>query len=275
MKNYKIYCHIFPNGKRYFGQTKRDLEERFGKNGSKYKDCPLLWNAIQKYKWENIQHVLIKDGLTQEEANLYEQAYIKSYRTYDERYGYNLALGGAGNSGYDYNQIYDLWLKGYSFEQIEEKIKCSQKTIRKALDSFGIDGKTRISKAAGKYHTYPIYQYTIEGIFLSSYNSISEAEQITKISHANIQKVINGERRSAGGFRWSKEKVDKLPIYIYNSKNKIKPVKKYDLNGVFIQEYSSANQAAFELTGKKNNGAAISRVCRNLAKTAHGYKWSY
>lgn len=98
MREYKIYCHVFPNGKRYFGQTKRPLEERFGKNGINYKDSPLLWNAIQKYGWENISHILIKDNLTKEEANKYEMSYIKSYKTNDRNYGYNLTLGGDGNN---------------------------------------------------------------------------------------------------------------------------------------------------------------------------------
>lgn len=275
MREYKIYCHVFPNGKRYFGQTKRTLEERFGKNGINYKDSPFLWNAIQKYGWENISHILIKDNLTKEEANKYEMAYIKSYKTYDKNHGYNLTLGGDGNNQYDYQNIYDLWISNLSIKEIAQQLDCSPKTVRIALNSYGISGKERISKSAGKYHSFPIYQYTMNGEFLSSYNSISEAEKITNIPHTNIIKVLQNKRRSAGGYRWSKEKVEKLPIYIYQSENKIKVVKQYTLEGLFLKEFSSASQAAIAVTGKPDGGSAIGKVCKGQARTAYGYRWSY
>lgn len=34
---YNIYIHIFPNGKRYVGQTKRPLKNRWLSNGDGYK----------------------------------------------------------------------------------------------------------------------------------------------------------------------------------------------------------------------------------------------
>ena len=34
--NWKVYRHIFPNGKSYIGITHRTVEERWGKNGEKY-----------------------------------------------------------------------------------------------------------------------------------------------------------------------------------------------------------------------------------------------
>lgn len=73
MNNYKIYCHVFPNGKRYIGQTKQEVNKRFGTNGINYAgDCIYLWNAIQKYGWDNIEHIILLEGLTAEEANFWE-----------------------------------------------------------------------------------------------------------------------------------------------------------------------------------------------------------
>lgn len=65
--NYKVYCHLFPNGKRYIGITKQRLAIRF-KNGYGYQRCPIMWKAIQKYKWENIEHNVLFENLTKEEA---------------------------------------------------------------------------------------------------------------------------------------------------------------------------------------------------------------
>ena len=38
MNNYTVYCHIFPNGKRYVGITKQKPEYRWD-NGNGYRNC--------------------------------------------------------------------------------------------------------------------------------------------------------------------------------------------------------------------------------------------
>lgn len=55
MKNsYCVYCHTFPNGKRYVGISS-DCEKRW-RNGKGYETQPKMNRAIQKYGWENIKH---------------------------------------------------------------------------------------------------------------------------------------------------------------------------------------------------------------------------
>ncbi len=48
-----------------------------------------MFSAILKYGWNNIRHYLIMDGLSKEEALLYEAAFIRGWRTCERRYGYN------------------------------------------------------------------------------------------------------------------------------------------------------------------------------------------
>lgn len=100
MNNYTIYYHTFPNGKMYFGQTCLKPEVRWGKNGSGYKTQKLMWRAIQKYGWDNIDHRIISIGLDKEEADFQEMFYISSYRTNEPEFGYNLTDGGGGSVGY-------------------------------------------------------------------------------------------------------------------------------------------------------------------------------
>lgn len=45
-----------------------------------------------------------------------------------------------------------------------------------------------------------VFQYSIEGDFISSYESISEAERVTGVK--NIKKVVHGKRTTAGGYKW-------------------------------------------------------------------------
>lgn len=90
---YTIYCHIFPNKKRYIGLTKTSLRVRW-ENGKKYKTCPLVNRAINKYGWENINHEILGEYETKQEAEIMERIYIIQYKTNDPKYGYNILPGG-------------------------------------------------------------------------------------------------------------------------------------------------------------------------------------
>jgi len=74
----------------------------------------MIYNAIQKYGWENVEHILLEEGLTAEMAAEREKYYIALYKTNEKEYGYNLTYGGEGNTRYDYSYIVSLWEEGYS-----------------------------------------------------------------------------------------------------------------------------------------------------------------
>ena len=91
--NYKIYVHVNKiNGKIYIGQTKQNLNERFGYNGHGYKGCRKFYNAILKYGWDNFEHLLLIDNLSLEIANIIESELIRKYDSINT--GYNLTTGG-------------------------------------------------------------------------------------------------------------------------------------------------------------------------------------
>lgn len=88
---YKLYKHTFPNGKVYIGITSQSLADRF-QNGHGYSQCPKMHNAILKYGWNNIEHELLLDGLTKQEAEAKE---IETIALYDSvKNGYNVDHGG-------------------------------------------------------------------------------------------------------------------------------------------------------------------------------------
>lgn len=95
-KNYCIYMHKNKiNGKIYIGQS-CNLNVRW--HPISYKDCSYFYNAIQKYGWDNFEHVILEDSLSIEEADQKEKYYIEKYNTLNRDYGYNLKSG--GNSSY-------------------------------------------------------------------------------------------------------------------------------------------------------------------------------
>lgn len=95
MNNYTIYMHKNKlNGKIYIGQTSQEPRKRWD-NGRGYTDCSRFYNAILKYGWDNFEHIILYQNLSQEEANILEEKLIKQYNTQNDNFGYNIKAGGA------------------------------------------------------------------------------------------------------------------------------------------------------------------------------------
>lgn len=95
MENYKVYIHIFPNSKVYIGITKQDVEKRW-KNGLGYQTQKLLFKAIKKYGWKNIEHIVLFNNLNENKAKDFEVKFIKIFKSNKIKYGYNISNGGDG-----------------------------------------------------------------------------------------------------------------------------------------------------------------------------------
>jgi hypothetical protein len=106
---YKLYCHLFPNGKRYIGITKTSTEKRWS-DGKGYKDQQKMARAIEKYGWDNIEHQIITDGLTREQAERLEMYLIDALDTVEN--GYNVSIGG--------NHVNGSYLNEHVLEMIRE-----------------------------------------------------------------------------------------------------------------------------------------------------------
>lgn len=95
---FKVYVHVNKtNGKMYVGVTKNKVEKRW-KNGKGYIECVHFYRAIQKYGWDNFDHEIIADCLTEEEALHMEQMLIEKLNLQDDRFGYNIRYGGTNCS---------------------------------------------------------------------------------------------------------------------------------------------------------------------------------
>ena len=93
-KKYCVYKHTNKiNGKIYIGLTSRKPEYRWS-NGNGYKHNPYFYSAIQKYGWDGFEHEIIKDNLTEQEAQELEISLIAELNSTDKKFGYNVLLGG-------------------------------------------------------------------------------------------------------------------------------------------------------------------------------------
>ena len=140
-KNWTVYCHIAKDGRRYIGITSNNPKRRWD-NGRGYKSNKLFYNYINKYGWNSLQHIIIKNNINEIEAKQLEVELIKKYNTQDKKYGFNLT--GGGDSGY--SPCEETRLK---MSIARKKRVISEETKRKTSESL----KGNKNHFFGKHHT--------------------------------------------------------------------------------------------------------------------------
>jgi hypothetical protein len=118
-KNYCVYEHIFPNGKKYIGIS-CSVEKRW-RNGKGYETQPKIARAINKYGWENVTHNIIIDGISKEQAETLERYLIAELKTINR--GYNTSAGGDCIVAYYLND-YTLAMLNYAEKNFEPNYIC-------------------------------------------------------------------------------------------------------------------------------------------------------
>ncbi len=188
MNNYTVYIHRNKiNGKIYVGQTCQIPEKRWD-NGRGYETSTRFFNAILKYGWDNFEHIIIKQNLSQEEANILEIQLIKQYQTQNDKYGYNITSGGSNYSHSEetkkkIGKANSIALKGKTHSSDWSK-KISQKFTGQGNPFYGKkhteESKRKISenrkgKLTGKEH--PMYgkKHTEESLQKMSKNRQGKA----------------------------------------------------------------------------------------------------
>jgi predicted GIY-YIG superfamily endonuclease len=215
--NYTVYMHVCPNDKKYIGITKLKPNERW-KNGKSYKNCVLFNRAIQKYKWENIKHVILYQGLTKEEAESKEIELIAYYKTNKKEYGYNIENGGHVNcvSEETKKKISEATKKAMQRPEVKRNMSIAQHNRISPLKGRKLSNehKKKLSIAhQGKGHKQS--KEAIEKMIKNNtrkkkiicietnqiFESLHEADRQTNIDYRNIQRSCkNG--KIAGGYHW-------------------------------------------------------------------------
>lgn len=194
--NFSVYKHTSPNGKIYIGITSKNPLKRW-KNGNGYRGNQHFWRAIVKYGWDNFKHEILFSGLTKNEACEKEIALIAKYKSNDQKYGYNHAIGGEINQGFHFTLS----------EENKRMISARMIGNNNAGDQSGKNNhfyghhhsKTAREKiSAAQYN--PVLQYDKDGNFIAEYANAYQAELQTNILH--ILECCKHKRKSAGGYYW-------------------------------------------------------------------------
>lgn len=222
MKKYMVYCYTNKqNNKKYIGQTCRSLKERAGDNGIRYKNPDLadndpnqycFWKAICKYGWDNFSSEILKNNLTLEEANYWEEYYIQYFHTWmgdSDCWGYNLQKGGSNHevseetkqkSREKFTGEKNPFFEKTHTQEVKDKIikahlgkpghKMSEETRRKLSED----------RMGAKHHNAKKVLCVETGII---YGSIREAARETnQKSPTGVNDCCHGKRQTAGGYHW-------------------------------------------------------------------------
>ena len=233
-KRYCVYMHIFPNNKKYIGITCQKLEYRWGKNGAGYKPrntrSSKIWNAIQKYGWNNVRHEILYENLSKEDACVKERELIAYYQTRNDEYGYNIMFGGdiqaipdevkqkisQSRKGKNYGYIGEnapMYGKHHS-DETKEKIKQAMSGENNPF--YGKKHSDDMKKKEVVKHLHeskPVDQYDKNGDLINSYVSIHDASRKTGIRRCCIVDALKGVQQTAGGYIWKPSTVDSLSLF--------------------------------------------------------------
>lgn len=246
-RNYKLYVHISPSNKRYYGITSRKKCEDRWQNGKGYQTQLVFNRAINKYGWANFQHIILFDNLTEQEANLLEKCYIALYDTTNPKYGYNQSLGG-------------------NIPNEEAKRKISEANKGENNYMYGRTGEN--NPLYGKHLTEEHKRK------LSEVHKGKHASEETKKKMSEAHKGENNHFYGKHHTEEAKRKVSEANKGKYNMNGKIKPILMFTKDEQFIRKFDSMADAN-EYLGKDRYNSNISQCARGKKPTAYGYKWIY
>lgn len=294
-KLYTVYMHVNKeNNKKYIGITSQNVYKRW-QNGYGYKTNPYFWRSIEKHGWDNFDHIILYEGLSERDAKNTEIRLIQQYNTKQPN-GYNLTDGGDNVSNklhsIETRQKISNALKGRKLteeqknkikkaisgknnpfygkkwtEEHRNKIKESKKNYKPSEETrkkMSESRKNEKSKCAKK-----VYQYCLDGTFVKEWFSASMAARELKLSQGNISAVCRGERNQCGEYMWRFYKEEKIePFKKYNYKK----IAQKTLDGKPIKIFDSIYIAAKELN---LDCSSIVKCCKGKYKTCGGFIFEY
>ena len=237
-KNYSVYQHVTPDGMYYFGQS-QNVEKRWECNGIHYKGTALQ-PYIEKYGWDNIQHIVLFRDQTRENALWIEDFLIETAREDGVCINKNRSGNVSKEEGYNKNQMKYLREQNHEnevrkqkqyYEQNKDKIREQQKQyreqnkdkIREYREQYREQNKDKIKEQSKQYREQ---------------NKEKIKEQSKQYYETNKDKIREYQRD------YQKQNKDKIreqqKQYREQNKEKIKEQSKqyYEQNKDKIREYN-------------------------------------
>ena len=141
--NYSVYQHVTPDGMYYFGQT-NNIKRRWSSNGIQYKETS-LYPYIEKFGWDNIQHIVLFENQTKENALWIEDFLIETAR--EDGVCINKQRSGLVSKNKDYKQNY---YRDYDQKRSEKRRGYKREYRRKNRDKINEQSRQHYEKNRDK-----------------------------------------------------------------------------------------------------------------------------
>lgn len=234
-RKWSVYVHINKiNNKKYVGITSRNPEVRW-QHGTAYRHNPHFNSAIEKYGWDNFEHIVLHSDLTHDEACQCEKYYIRKYNSKDNAYGYNMTDGGEGMYGYKFDQS--------TIEKMRENNTGSNNPM------YGRKGSS-----------HPMYGRCGELSPMYGRNHTEETKRIMRQRKVGVKLSESHKLHLRQSAHRGKDNVRSVPVSMFS------------LDGELLKSFSSITEAAMYCNGNCSN---IRACCIGKNKTSMGYVWKY
>ena len=194
------------NGKVYIGQTIQPLRKRIDGHiaDAKRNRATKIARSIRKYGSNNFTFGELIKCSNSEELNEMELYYINYYNCLDDKFGYNIRIGGECGS--------------ITSEETKKKISIGGMiAAKKAKENGGHwnagkkcseEKKKHLSRVLGNEfnpRNKPVYMYDKKGNFIKKFYNSGEAARYIAKSRENIASCCLNKLKSAYGYKWSYE----------------------------------------------------------------------
>ena len=211
--NYSVYQHVTPDGMYYFGQT-QNVERRWRNNGAGYKGTALQ-PYIEKFGWDNIQHIVLFENQTRENALWIENFLIETAQ--EDGVCINKNRSGLVSKEEGYRQEYYEQNK----QQISEQKKQYYEQNKDKFKEYYEQNKDKISEQKQQYYEQ---------------NKQQISEQKKQYYEQNKQQILEQQKQY---YETNKEQIrEKQNQYYEQNKDKISEQKQqyYEQNKQQILE---------------------------------------
>lgn len=276
--------------KYYVGIT-NNIRKRWECNGINYR-TQKFYNAIKKYGWNNIKHVILTENLSKENACILEKEKIRELRSNTPKYGYNMDSGGITcdyrgipiaqytKSG-EFIRAYDNAAVAARFNGWANILPHAKTTSHgfQWVQNANYEFPSKIDPIK-RNNRYVILQYSINGDYIASYDDIQS--KFDKQTCNAIRSCCSGIHLTARGFQWKYKNSDKIIVDLSDDKYTKRTLFNidndyilfmYDLDGNFIEKFRSYNDAG-RFINKKWLKIPKIKFLHIQNNEFHNYRWT-
>lgn len=186
-------------------------------------------------------------------------------------------------------------IENFSMELLEEcpdeDLNPLEQLYIEHYNTFGNNGYNLTKGGGGQYgfkkskelierQSKKIAQYTLDGKFIQSFQSATEANRQLGINSRHISSCCHGRRKTIGGFIWRFYENDNdltdlsqyQPKTRFNNELRSTPINQYDDSGCLVKTYPSIAEAARQLG---SSAGCIANVLKGHYKKTNGFRFRY